>query len=106
MTDDKSQALLELVISFDGEFYCASLDIPNSYTARADTPLRAMMSWICGVQDGIKKYRLGKIEFGYFIERLGIPSEVAHELLDKEQVFMLDGQRSKLDKLYELNQSE
>lgn len=94
--------LFQLAISFDGEKYYAALDIPNSYRASGNTPLRAIMMWVSGVQAGIRRYREGEITFDYFVNRLGIPEEIARQILDNEEILQLSDQRVKLDRLFKM----
>ncbi len=103
---ETSDILFQLAISFDGEKYYAALDIPNSYRASGNTPLRAVMNWVFGIQHGIKRYREGEITFEYFVARLGIPEEIARQILDNEEILQLSDQRVKLDRLYKLDQGQ
>ena len=95
--------LFQLVISFDGTKFYASLDIPNSYKASGNTPLQAVSKWVCGVQYGVMRYRDGEIGFDYFVNRLRIPEEIARQILDNEEILQLSDQRLKLDRLFKLD---
>lgn len=92
--------VLSLIVTFDGEKYRASLNIPNSYFSVASTPMRAIISWVIGVKKGIEKYENGEVTLDYFVERLGISREFAIELLEKETWIETINNKVRLEELY------